>query len=40
VNVVEERAPLLVVTPVRTSKADDKALLFGEQNELIGGWCR
>src|SRR5262249_61109160 len=39
-TVVEERAPLVVVTPLRRSKADDSALLFAEDNELIGGWCR
>jgi len=35
VNVVEKRAPLLIVTTVRASKAHDEALLFGEGNELI-----
>jgi len=35
VNVVEKRAPLLIVTTVRASKAHDEALLFGEDNELI-----
>src|SRR5438477_9053996 len=35
VNVVEKRAPFLIVTTVRASKAHDEALLFGEDNELI-----
>jgi hypothetical protein len=35
VNVVEKRAPLLIVTTVRASKAHDETLLFGEENELI-----
>src|SRR5262245_61665797 len=34
-TVVEERAPLVVVTPLRRSKADDSALLFGEAS---AGW--
>src|SRR6185503_14127184 len=35
VNVVEQRAPLLIVTTVRASKAHEDALIFGEDDELI-----